>query len=374
MSGSPLSVLRDEPALLLAVSGGPDSTALLLMAAEWEAPKPKLYAATVDHGLRPESAAEAEAVARLCAEAGVPHTTLRWEGEKPSARLQERAREVRYDLLAAHARRVGAHVIVTAHHLDDQAETVLFRLARGSGLSGLAGMATRTRRGEVEIARPLLGVAKAELVALCDARGAAYVSDPSNDDPRFARPRLRRLAGVLAAEGLDASALARLARRAAIVEAALAQKTTEAEARLRLADTGRCDARALAAEPEEIVRRLLGLCVGAAPLDALERIAGALVEAVTQRRRFAANVGGALIAYDGRAELTVGPEPPRRLSSVRRGSDGAAGQRDPRDHQSEADPSGKRDALAEKNCAEDEADERHDVIVERREGRAHPHD
>ncbi len=167
----------------------------------------------------------------------VPHATLVWEGEKPAARLQERAREARYDLLTAEARRVGAGVIVTAHHLDDQAETVLFRLMRGSGLAGLAGMAARTRRGEVEIARPLLGLGKAELVAFCEARGLAYVSDPSNENPRFARPRLRRLAGALAAEGLDAPALARLARRAAVAEAALVRQTDMAEARLRLAGT-----------------------------------------------------------------------------------------------------------------------------------------
>lgn len=370
MSGSPLSDLRDEPALLLAVSGGPDSTALLLTAADWPAPKPKLYAATVDHGLRLESAAEAEAVARLCAGVGVPHATLRWEGEKPASRLQERAREARYDLLAEHALRVGSRVVVTAHHLDDQAETVLFRLARGSGLAGLAGMAARTRRGGVEIARPLLGFAKAELVAICDARGVAYARDPSNDDPRFARPRLRRLAGVLAAEGLDAPALARLARRAARVEAALAQKTAEAETRLRLAETGRCDAHALVAEPEEIVRRLVALRVGPAPMEAMERIAGALVEAVAGRRRYAANVGGALIAYDGRAEVTLGHEPPRRL----RGSGGAAGQRDAGDHQGEAGPGGQGDAFVQKDRAEYESDERHDVVVERREGRAHPHD
>jgi len=166
---APLASLRDEPALLLAVSGGPDSTALLLMASEWAEPKPRLFAATVDHGLRPESGAEAAAAAELCARLGVPHATLRWQGRKPTTRLQERAREARYDLLAAHARQVGAGVVVTAHHLDDQAETVLFRLARGSGLAGLAGMAARSRRGAIDIARPLLAIPKADLVALCEA-------------------------------------------------------------------------------------------------------------------------------------------------------------------------------------------------------------
>ena len=315
MSGSPLDPLRGETALLLAVSGGPDSTALLAMAAEWATPKPKLYAATVDHGLRPEGAAEAAAVARLCARLGVPHETLVWEGEKPSVRLQERAREARYDLLTAEARRVGVRAIVTAHHLDDQAETVLFRLLRGSGVAGLAGMTARTRRGDIEIARPLLGLAKAELIAFCETRGLAYISDPSNENPRFARARLRRL---MAGEGLDAPALARLARRAALVEAALMVQMKAAEARLGLVRDGRCEAAALAVEPEEIVRRLLTQAVGAAPMEAMERIAAELLAAIAEGRRYAANISGALIAYDGRTVVSVGPEPPRRPGAAAR--------------------------------------------------------
>ena len=327
MSGAALDPLRHEPALLLAVSGGPDSTALLLMAAEW-AGGPALHAATVDHGLRPQSAAEAEAVAQLSARLGVPHTTLRWEGDKPTTRLQERAREARYGLLAAEARRVGAGVVVTAHHLDDQAETVLMRLTRGSGIGGLAGMAARTRRGEIEIARPLLGLRKSDLIAFCEARGVTYGSDPSNADPRFARPRLRRLAEALAAEGLDAPALVRLARRAALADDALAQKTAEAEARLALARDGSCSAELLTAEPLEIVRRVLTGAIlgpppsplpfrgrgreGGPPLEAMERIAAELVAAIAERRRYAANIGAALIAFDGRETVTVGPEPPRR--------------------------------------------------------------
>ena len=324
VSGSPFETLSREPALLLAVSGGPDSTALLLMAAEWatERGSPKLFAATVEHGFRVESAAEAEHVAALAARLGVMHATLVWEGDKPSARLQERAREARYGLLAAHARAVGARVIVTAHHLDDQAETVLMRLTRGSGVAGLAGMAARSRRGDIEIARPLLAIPKAKLIAFCEARGVDYARDPSNADPRFARPRLRGIAEALAAEGLDAPALARFARRAATVEAALAAKTAEAEARLRLVETGRCDGRALASEPVEIVRRLLTLAVakvsGAAPsrvpLEAMERIADEFVAAVLAQREYAANVAGALIVRDRSGAARVEVEPARRPS------------------------------------------------------------
>ncbi|HTZ03200.1 MAG TPA: tRNA lysidine(34) synthetase TilS, partial [Xanthobacteraceae bacterium] len=130
--------------LILAVSGGPDSTALLLLAARWaksNRPAPKLLAVTVDHGLRPEAAGEAVQVKRLARRLGVSHRTLYWRGKKPRSGVQEAARNARYRLLANAAKRTGYAHILTAHTLDDQAETVLFRLARGSGLGGLAGMA-----------------------------------------------------------------------------------------------------------------------------------------------------------------------------------------------------------------------------------------
>ena len=372
MTGSPLDLLSGEPSLLLAVSGGPDSTALLLMAAEWNG-GPTLHAATVDHGLRPESAEEAASVGRLAAGLGVPHRVLRWEGEKPRTRIQERAREARYDLLAAEAARVGAKVVVTAHHLDDQAETVLMRLARGSGLAGLAGMAPRTPRGRVDIARPLLAVPKAELVAFCEARGVDFARDPSNENPAFARPRWRRLSAALAAEGLDAPALARLSRRAALAEEALAAAAAAAELRLGLAATGVCDAAALVAETPEIVRRVLTGAVsawGEPPLDAMERLTSDLIEAAAQRRRFAANVAGALVAYDGRAEVRVSTEPPRRAKNEFR----APGQRDARDDQRQPDQRPRLDGLAQKERAQRQSGERHHVIVEARESRALAHD
>ena len=110
-------------------------------------------------------------VAELCERLGVPHYTLVWTGAKPSTRLQERAREARYRLLAEKARAIGADIVVTAHHADDQAETVLFRLMRGSGVAGLRGMEPMSRRNGVTIARPLLGVGKSALVAFARARG-----------------------------------------------------------------------------------------------------------------------------------------------------------------------------------------------------------
>ena len=131
------------PALLLAVSGGPDSTALMVLAARWRDAlkvKPELIAVTVDHGLRAEAKREAAAVARLARKLGIAHRTLRWTGAKPKTGLQQAARAARYRLLAGAARKANVAHILTAHTRDDQAETVLIRMSRGSGLAGLAAM------------------------------------------------------------------------------------------------------------------------------------------------------------------------------------------------------------------------------------------
>ena len=317
--------LADAGALLLAVSGGPDSTALLLMAASWarrRGGRPRLEAATVDHGLRAGSAEEARAVAALCQKLGVPHRILDWRGAKPKSRIQERAREARYALLAERARAVGAPFVVTGHHLDDQAETTLFRLLRGSGIGGLRAMAARVGRDGATIARPLLGLAKRELIAYCETQGVAFARDPSNDDPRYARTRLRALGAALAAVGLDASALARLARRAGQVEDALTRQTEAAEARLRLVETGACEASLLLAEPIEIVQRLLTAAIvrvgGRAPsrvgLEKVEALAAGLRAARDAGKRFSANVAGARLRCDGKGAVRVEKEPARRKS------------------------------------------------------------
>jgi tRNA(Ile)-lysidine synthase len=213
--------LQNFPALVLAVSGGPDSTALMMLAARWRSSlkiKPRLLAVTVDHRLRKESKREAAAVSRIARGLGVPHRTLRWTGRKPATGLQEAARVARYRMLGEAARRAGASHILTAHTLDDQAETVLIRMSRGSGLTGLGAM-TRlaplpaTGLDEITLVRPLLDIPKTRLVETLRAAKLAYADDPSNLDPRFARVRMRGLMGALASEGLDAARLARLARR-----------------------------------------------------------------------------------------------------------------------------------------------------------------
>ena len=306
-------------ALLIAVSGGPDSTALLLMAAEWAKRRggTRIEAATVDHGLRPESADEAKAVAKLCARLKVGHRILEWKGAKPATRLQERAREARYRLLVDHAKAIGADALLTAHHADDQAETVLFRLLRGSGVAGLRGMDFMTARDGMTIARPLIALRKRDLIAFAQARGAPFIDDPSNADPRFARTRLRALLARLGEEGLDGQALDRLARRARETEEALAHLTVEVE--LRLGSQGALDARALFAAPIAIAQRILTRRIAEAGgrdpsrigLEKIEALALQLREALKERRAYGANVGGALVRLTAKGRLSFAPEPPR---------------------------------------------------------------
>ena len=323
--------LLDTRSLLIAVSGGPDSTALLVMAAEWAARRgARIAAATVDHGLRPASGAEAEAVATLSAKLGVPHETLVWTAAKPSTRVQERAREARYRLLIEHARSIGADAIATAHHADDQAETVLFRLMRGSGVAGLRGMEATSRRDGVTIARPLLGVAKRDLVAFCRSRGIEFADDPSNANPHFARPRLRALLDRLGGEGLTAEGLVRLARRAAEADEALERLAADVEA--RLGADGPIDARALFAEPVAIVQRMLARRIGKAGgrdesrigLEKIEALALRLRDALANQRALNANVGGALVRLSAKGRLSFAPEPARRHTAVMAGLSGAS--------------------------------------------------
>jgi tRNA(Ile)-lysidine synthase len=309
--------------LLLAVSGGPDSTALLLLAARWASQdgRPPIEVASVDHAMRPDSRVEAEAVAAISARLGLPHHLLEWRGPKPGSRIQERARDARYQLLAACAQEIGAEFLLTAHHADDQAETVLFRLVRGSGIGGLRGMESFAARQNVTLARPLLGLRKADLVAFCAACGADYARDPSNADPRFARTHLRRLADLLAAEGLGVDEIVRLSRRAARMEDAVAAEAKTAAVRLGwIKAQATRDAQALLNEPLEIVQRLLtaeiarvaGKTRRQVRLDAIETLAQALRAARAQGDAMRANVGGASVHMSAKGALTISREAPRR--------------------------------------------------------------
>ena len=309
--------------IVAAVSGGPDSMALMHLLARWRAAgaHPPVLVATVDHGLRREAAEEAAYVARHAAALGLPHRTLAWTGEKPQAGVQEAAREARYRLLVRYAHEEGASHLVTAHTLDDQAETVMMRLSRGSGLSGLAGMRRQRDRDGILHARPLLDLPKQALLDLCRREGWGFVSDPSNADERFARVRWRRIMPLLAHEGLTAERLARLAERAAQAEEALDLKAQEALDRAdpRLEDeTLSFEAGILASEPFEIALRILeqalvraGLRLENSRLQRLEACTSRLREAIGQGGALRLTVAGALVRLAPSGRVSVRQEPPR---------------------------------------------------------------
>jgi len=214
------ALIPREDRLGIAVSGGPDSIALLLLAA---AARPgRIEAATIDHGLRPESREEAEMVARLCDRLGVPHSiqVVGWMAT-PTTGIQERARHERYRLLGFWAEERGFRTFATGHHADDQAETLLMRLARGSGVRGLAGMRPKSIAPvtHVRVIRPLLGWRRAELEQICSVAGVTPAADPSNHDLRYERVRVRQ--AMSDAGWLDPGAVARSAANLAEADAAL---------------------------------------------------------------------------------------------------------------------------------------------------------
>ena len=345
--------------VLLGVSGGPDSVALMGLIAAWSrrlgqaAPA----VAVVDHGLRPGSADEAAFVVASAEALGLGAAILPWTGPKPASALQDSARRARYRLLAAHARTIGADMLVTAHTEDDQAETLMMRLAGGSGLTGLAGMRRQTLSAGMPHARPALGWSKARLIATCRQHGWGWINDPSNADQRFARVRWRAILPVLAAEGLDAGRLGVLARRLAAADEALDEISDRALQSCRIAATGagwQLDFRRLAGYPSAIVMRALGRMLssppahGAASEDAVTAQAGlrlqrleacteALLDALRTGRAVRRTLGGQVLALDREGLLAGQPEPPRRRGSARAGEHAAHGAPD-----SGIDPAGKQ--------------------------------
>jgi tRNA(Ile)-lysidine synthase len=335
---------KSAPAIVLAVSGGSDSIALMWLAARWRralARGPRLIAVTVDHGLREAAAAEARQVKRLARSLDLPHRTLRWTGAKPKSGLPAAARDARYRLLAQAARKDGATHILTAHTRDDQAETLLMRMLRGSGIAGLAAMARESERDGVRLARPLLNVSKAQLVATLNKARIAFADDPTNRDVKFTRPRLRAVMPVLAAEGGDSRNLARLASRLARANAAVEVLVDGAERYLALRDrqglqpgfetktldaksldAKTFDAKAFAVMSEEIRLRLLLRAInrfgheGPAELGKVEVLLAALDRTVAEnvagrRPRLKLTLAGALVSLIG-DRIRIEPAPPRR--------------------------------------------------------------
>lgn len=217
-----LGPFEARPHIAVACSGGADSMALALLLRSWtQSAGGTLTALTVDHRLRPESGAEACRVAGWMRAMGIAHETLVRPDVPLSGNLQAAARRIRYALMSAWCREHGVLHLALAHHLEDQAETLLIRLARGSGVDGLAAMAPVSESPAVRLLRPLLRVPRARLAATLQAAGQAHVDDPSNENSAFRRVRLRRAEAVLAQEGLTAERLAATAARMGRARAAL---------------------------------------------------------------------------------------------------------------------------------------------------------
>lgn len=188
-----LGPFEHRPRLAVGVSGGPDSMALALLAHEWAHERGgTALALIVDHGLRPEAAAEAAAVLAALAARGIASRVLRWRGAKPAAGIQAAARVARRELLETACREDLILHLLLAHHAADQAETVAMRAERGSGPAGRAGMPAVAEVAGLRLLRPLLAIPPERLRATLAARGAGWLADPSNRDPRFRRTRLRQ--------------------------------------------------------------------------------------------------------------------------------------------------------------------------------------
>jgi len=270
----------------VAVSGGGDSLALLhILRRCFEPGEVEIHAATVDHGLRPEAAEEAAMVAGIALGLGVPHHTLHWGGWDGTGNMQDRARTARYELLAEWARAREITVLALGHTADDQAETLLMRLARGSGVDGLAGMAAQRTAHGVTLKRPLLGIGRAELREYLMHNRIEWVDDPSNDDQSFDRIKARNAMEVLAPLGLTASALSQVAENMSQARAALNWYTFLAAREVAVLEQGDVllDLRQFRTLPAEIGRRLLTRAINwvgstiypprrAAVLDALDAI------------------------------------------------------------------------------------------------------
>ena len=274
----------------LAVSGGPDSMALLHLAAA--ALPGRIEAGTVDHGLRPAAAAEAALVARACTALDIPHRTL--TVNVPSeASIQAAARRARYEVLAGWCRERGLPSLATAHHADDQAETLLMRLARGAGLSGLAGIRESRDLGGVRLVRPLLGWRRFELAAI--VADIDTIDDPSNTDPRYDRTRARALLAAVGDE-LDVPRIAASAAHLAEADAALDWIVAEAiRSRVERSDDDRILAD-LEGLPREVRRRILARLIG----ESDSHVDGPTLETVMTR------LEAGLIASVGKLKISPG--------------------------------------------------------------------
>lgn len=298
-----LEPLRAYRKVLLALSGGCDSMALFHMLKEWGGVE--FVCASVNHGLRAEALAECEQV-----RAWTGASILHWQGEKPTTGLQRSARDARYALLAAHALEVEADAIITAHTLNDQAETVMMRLFKGSSPSGLAGMAMVASKHNVALVRPLLWVSRANLREYMGDR--PFINDPSNENEAYTRVRVRRMMPSFEAEGLTHERLGKFAARQAMQNEAIEFYA------LQLIETAKADARLLLEAPFAVVLKAFSRLIAGAGdisiperLEKLEELCVGALEAVAAQEPFHATLRGAKITILKSGVMMVTKAPPR---------------------------------------------------------------
>ncbi|NND50044.1 MAG: tRNA lysidine(34) synthetase TilS [Rhizobiales bacterium] len=262
-AGALFGWIADRPALAVAVSGGRDSMTLLRLMERWAGGREKparIIALTVDHGLRTGSLDDARQVSEWCAAIGVEHHCLSWTGIKPRTRIQERAREARYRLMTDWCSVHGIGALALAHHQDDQAETFLMRLARSSGVDGLAAMEHASLRDGIEILRPLIDIPRTRIEATLADFDQTWIDDPSNENSAFERVRIRKNMGALAGLDIAAPAIAASAAKLARAADALSHITDarfSALANVDAAGFATLDGEALAREPQEIALRVM---------------------------------------------------------------------------------------------------------------------
>ncbi|WP_417687006.1 tRNA lysidine(34) synthetase TilS [Roseibium sp.] len=321
------AVLFPFKSLAIGVSGGSDSVALLRLLHDWQLRSRwsgEFQVLTVDHGLRPESAVEARFVADLSERFGMSHQTLVWNGPKPLSNIQAAARVARYSLMREAMVSIGAQALVLAHHQDDQVETFLDRLTRGSGAYGLGAMRADQPDGPagIRILRPLLAIPKSDLVATLERRGQRWCEDPSNHKTSYKRARLRHLAGALAKEGFEASRLLETARRMQRTADAIdhwVNGVFEREVEVHPAGPLRMTVNAFEALPEEVRLRLLARMIAEVSprpysprMSALEN-ADALLASRSEAKL---TVGGAVLCRKG-SGIVMWAEVGREPSEVR---------------------------------------------------------
>ena len=300
-----------RPKLTVATSGGADSLALCLLTARWtQRHGGAVTALTVDHGLRAgASAAEARVVGGWLARHSIPHVVIRWTGKKPASAIQEIAREARYRLMSRWCREHTRLHLLLGHHRDDQEETLMMRVARGSGLAGLAAMPLISERDGVRYLRPCLGVSHDQLVATLAAWGQRWIEDPSNQDRRYARVRIRAQLGHGALRG---AGLATSARRIGVARASQDDETSALlAAAVALDPRGFCtaDRTVLHRAERDVVRRALSMivqCIGGGTYAPRRARVNKLVDRILRREPFpGGTLGGCRLIQTGIDTLLV---------------------------------------------------------------------